>query len=220
MDSLFKKGNTMFRTLVLVAALVAVPAFADDAGTVAVAVDAGTIDVVLPVESVDAGVVAVVDAGVPAAIPVTPEHAVTLVKTVFVAVKEGNWWLAAAGLLLLVVGLLRTLGRRFHDWLPDNNIMDKPLIFIYDTKVGGWLLNWLTALAGGIGTAMAAGVPVDLSLWKSVVIISTSGSALLELYKDIKEWWVARQEAKKKAAEEEAAKKTAVVSPPAEPPKV
>jgi beta-glucanase (GH16 family) len=141
-------------------------------------------------------------------------EASNLVKTVFMSVKEGNWWMAAGALLVLVVGLLRGIGRKFHEWLPDNNIMDKPLIFLYDTKIGGWVLNWLTATAGGIATAMAAGVTVDWSLWKSVLMVSTSGTALFELYSDIKEWWVARQEAKKKAAEEEAAKKAALVSTP------
>ena len=203
------------RTLFLVVALLcSAPAFAQDAGS-AMVVDAGVSEAVAP-----APVVVVVDGGTVDVVPVTPEHAVTMVKTIFTAVKDGNWWLAAAALLLLVVSLLRGLGKKFHAWLPDSNIMDKPLIFLYDTKIGGWVLNWLTATAGGIGTAMAAGVAVDWSLWKAVLMVSTSGTALFELYSDIKEWWVAKQEAKKKAAEEEAAKKAAVVTaPPADPPK-
>lgn len=179
----------MLRTLSLaVFVLLSTPALAEDAG----ATDAGTPTItmseVVIKGSVDAGVPEVVDAGVPVAIPADPAAAVSMVKTIFVAVKEGNWWLAASALLVLVVGLLRTLGKKFHEWLPDNNILDKPLIFLYDTKVGGWLLNWLTALAGGVGTAMAAGVHVDWSLWKSVLMISTSASAVLELVKDITAW--------------------------------
>lgn len=185
------------RTIVLSALLTSSVAFADvemqDSGT-----------------NLDGGVSSSVEAPAPMGLG----EASNLVKTVFMSVKEGNWWMAAGALLVLVVGLLRGIGRKFHEWLPDNNIMDKPLIFLYDTKIGGWVLNWLTATAGGIATAMAAGVTVDWSLWKSVLMVSTSGTALFELYSDIKEWWVARQEAKKKAAEEEAAKKAALVSTP------
>jgi hypothetical protein len=202
------------RTLLLVV-LFSLPAFAD-AGTDVP--DAGVLEVaVVPATAPSTAVV--VDGGVLEVIPADPAVAASMVKTVFVGVKEGNWWLVAAALLLLVVGFLRGIGRKFHDWLPDNNIMDKPLIFFYDTKVGGWILNWLTATAGGVGTAMAAGVSVDWSLWKSVLMVSTSASALFELYKDIKEWVVAKMAAKKKAAEEEAAKKAAVTGAPAEPPK-
>jgi hypothetical protein len=202
------------RTLLLVV-LFSLPAFAD-AGTDVP--DAGVPEVaVVPATAPSTAVV--VDGGVLEVIPADPAVAASMVKTVFVGVKEGNWWLVAAALLLLVVGFLRGIGRKFHDWLPDNNIMDKPLIFFYDTKVGGWILNWLTATAGGVGTAMAAGVSVDWSLWKSVLMVSTSASALFELYKDIKEWVVAKMAAKKKAAEEEAAKKAAVTGAPAEPPK-
>lgn len=204
---------------VLVAVLISTAALADGG------VDAGT-DSDAGIEVVSAAPVVVPSVGdggvlsVPAAPAVEdPAAAVSMVKTVFVGVKEGNWWLVAAALLLLVVGFLRGLGRKFHDWLPDNNIMDKPLIFLYDTKVGGWILNWLTATAGGVGTAMAAGVAVDWSLWKSVLMVSTSASALFELYKDIKEWIVAKMAAKKKAAEEEAAKKAAITGTPTDPPK-
>lgn len=185
------------RWFVLAVALFAgVPAFAQDAGVV---LDDAGITAVVPATPATTPSV-VIDGGTVDVLPTTPAAAVSTVKIVFTAVKDGNWWLAAAGILLLIVGLLRTLGRKFHDWLPDNNIMDKPLIFLYDTKIGGWLLNWLTATAGGVGTAIAAGVAVDWSVWKSVLIVSTSGTALFELYQDIKEWWVARQAAKKAAA--------------------
>lgn len=190
------------KTTILLLLVLSTPAFAD-AGVL----DAGT-PVVAMAPVVVEGSVASVDAGVPVvAAPLDVQASTTLLKTVFTSVKEGNWWMAAAALLVLVVGLLRGIGKKFHDWLPDNNIMDKPLIFLYDTKVGGWLLNWLTALGGGVGTAMAAGVTVDFSLWKSVVIVATSGSALYELYSDIMEWWKNRKAA------------PAPVPAPVEPPK-
>lgn len=187
----------MFRTIVLVAALFAAPAFAD-AGIV----DAGTLVLAMPAESVTASPMAA-DAGVLA--PLDVQASAALVKTIFTGVKDGNWWLVAGAFLVLIVGLLRTAGKKFHEWLPDDNILDKPLLFIYDTKIGGWLLNWLTAMGGGIGTAMAAGVTVDFSLWKSVVMVATSGSALFELYSDIMAWVKAKMAAKKEAAAKAAA---------------
>lgn len=201
----------MNRILILVAALVAAPVFAQDSGVVDAGVAAAApAPMLVPMAALST------DAGVDVKVDVAAE--VNMVKTVFTAVKTGNWWLAAGAFLVLVVSLLRTAGKKFHEWLPDNNILDKPLIFLYDTKVGGWLLNWFTALAGGIGTAMAAGVAVDFTLWKSVVMVSTSASVIFELYKDIMEWVKAR----KAAAVEEASKKLAVVAPaipPVEPPK-
>lgn len=197
----------MFRAFVLAVALASVSAFADAGVDDAVveAVDAG-VAVVAPVVpmaslSIDAGVVDV---------PIEVEASVSMVKTVFTAVKTGDWWLAAGAFLVLVVSLLRTAGKKFHAWLPDDNVLDKPLIFLYDTKIGGWVLNWLTALAGGIGTAMAAGVPVDMSLWKSVLMVSTSASALFELWKDVSEWWASRKKPEPVPAP---------AAPPAEPPK-
>lgn len=201
----------MLRSIVLLAALFAFPAFA---------LDAGSMDIIL--DSPDAGLV--VDAGVVDTAPMAPITVslpdggvgdlspTTMVVTVFTAVKTGNWWVAAAAFLVLVVGVLRSMGKKFHAWLPDNNILDKPLWFLFDTKVGGWLLNWLTAIAGGVGTAMAAGIQPDFSIWKSVLMVSTTGTMLVELYKDIVEWIKTANE--KKAA----AKAAAVTPPPAVPP--
>lgn len=194
----------MVRSLILTAALLSTSSFAQDAGSLA---DAGSAVVVMPpltlVVSADGGVTMAPDVAA----------AASLVKTVFTGVKAGNWWLAAGAFLVLVVSLLRTAGKKFHEWLPDDNILDKPLLFLYDTKIGGWILNWLTATAGGIGTAMAAGVPVDASLWKSVVMVSTSASALFELYSDLMAWWKARA-AKKAVAAVPAPPAVAPVEPP------
>jgi len=216
------------RTILLIATLlVSSSAFAEYAGELAIDMtgkayvgameDAGSVDAgVAVVVMAPVTVVGEVDGG----FQVDVQTEVAMVKTVFNGVKSGNWWLAAGAFLVLVVSLLRSAGKKFHEWLPDNNILDKPLIFIYDTKVGGWVLNWLTALAGGIGTAMLAGVAVDFSLWKSVLMVSTSGSALFELYSDIMAWWKARA-AKKAAAPAPVPAPAPVVEPakPVEPPK-
>lgn len=193
----------MYRLTLLAALLLSPVAFAEYAGELVAFNDAAPQivgnSIIWAIEP-DAGAVAITvsdpvvtipDGGVKLDIPAE----MNMVKVVFTSVKEGNWWLAAGALLMVVVSLLRTSGKKFHEWLPDNNILDKPLIFLYDTKIGGWVLNWLTALAGGIGTAMAAGVTVDMSLWKSVVMVSTSGTALFELWDDLVTWWKNRKPA-------------------------
>ena len=180
----------MLRILALTVVLFSGPLMALDAG-----VDSGSVGVPYITATDRVSYITVsepvitLDGGIQATIP----DSASLVKTVFTGVKTGNWWLVAGAFLVLVVSLLRSFGKKFHDWLPDNNILDKPLIFIYDTKIGGWVLNWLTALSGGIGFALAAGLPVDFSLWKSVVMVSTSGTALFELWDDLMNWWKERK---------------------------
>ncbi len=190
----------MSRLLLLSLALFAAPTFAQD-------VDGGD-------------GTTVVGAPTPALVFASPDGGVAdlsapvLVKAMFTGVKEGNWWLVASAFLVLVVGLIRAFGKKFHDWLPDENVLDKPLWFIFDTKVGAWILNWLTAIAGGVGMALASGIAPDWTLWKSVLMVSTSASMLVELYKDIAEWIKMRQV---KKAEEAAAKAAVVAPPPAAP---
>lgn len=116
------------------------------------------------------------------------DNAFGSMKDFYVAAKEGNWAAAMMFLLFVVVGFLRTLGKKIHSWLPDNSVFDKPLIFMYDTKLGGWLLNWLTAIGGCLVTAHLAGMPVDFHAWRTALIASTGGTALIELKDDIMEW--------------------------------
>lgn len=149
------------------------------------------------------------DAGIISPLPATEA---AMLREIYTAVKSGNGWLAASALLLLVVGFLRKYGKKVHEWLPDTNPLDKPFWFLFDTKIGGWVLNWLTAIAGGLGTAWAAGSKIDGSLVQSVFLVSTSATMLLELYKDIKEWWEKR---KLKKAAEAAAAAAALPQPPA-----
>ena len=90
--------------------------------------------------------------------------------------------------MVLVVGILKTYGKKLHAWIPATSPLNLPLWFIFDTKPGSWLLNWLTAIAAVLGTAMASGAPVNFTVWKTVVMVSTTGTALFELVDDIVEW--------------------------------
>jgi len=112
----------------------------------------------------------------------------SFIKVIFSSVKDGNWWAAAAALLVLVVGLLRTYGKKLHELLPNNLIWDVPLAFLFDTKPGGWLLNVLTAVAGGCGTALLAGEPITWALVKPVLAVAGGGAVFWELAKDFWAW--------------------------------
>lgn len=176
------------RKFALLLLLVAVPAFADYSG--------GVVNWTLAAgESVDAGSVEVPFEAAPApleaqAVPTPPslDTPTVYIGIIFRAVKTGNWWMAAAAFLVLLVSLLRVYGKRLHEWLPDNQIWDKPLWFLFDTKPGGWLLNLMTAVAGGCGTSLLAGEPVTWSIVKPILMVSVTASALWELVKDIIAW--------------------------------
>lgn len=205
------------KAFILAAALLApVAAFAADGGVV---IDAGVVEVVV---AVDAGspMAEAADAGVATVVPSLDKPLVSM-KGFYEAVKSGNGWLAAMFMLFALVGLLRVVGKRVHAMIPDDTKhpvlkpVEKVLYFLFDTKIGGWLLNWLSAVGGCLSTAALAGMPVDASAWKVAVMASTGGTALIELKDDVLEWWDARQAAKK---EEEAKKAAVVAAPPADPP--
>lgn len=176
-------------------------------GTVVVMGDAGH------PESEDAGFILTEDGGV-VFVQAALDHPLDSMQNFYVSAKEGKWWVAAMFMLLAVVGFFRVAGKKLHDWIPDDSAWDKPLFFIYETKVGGWLLNWLTAISGALFFAHQAGIPVDAGTWKTAFLASTGSTAIVELWQDISEWLKKRKE--KKAAE--AAALAAVVTKPVDPP--
>jgi len=170
--------------------------------SLAAAQDAGVVDAGVTVVA-DAGVAAV-DAGVVFVVP-SADHPIVSAKGFYAAVKSGNGWLAAMFMLFFLVGFIRVVGKRVHAMIPDDtkNKLLKPiealLRFIFDTKIGGWLLNWMAAVGGCLSASALAGAPVDSAAWKVAIMASTGGTALIELKDDVMEWWDARQEAKKVA---------------------
>ena len=195
-----------------------------DAGVAAI--DAGVVNlefVPAPVVTLDAGVV----------IPSLDEP-ITSAKGFYAAVKTGNGWLAAMFMLFFLVGFIRIVGKRIHAMIPDDTKnkflvpVEKVLYFIFDTKIGGWVLNWLSAIGGCLSAAALAGMPVDAAAGKVALMASTGGTALIELKDDVMEWWDKKNAEKAAVAADEAAKKVAAVAavpaaaevvPPVEPPK-
>lgn len=209
------------KNLILCCALLCSPlAFAEDAGTFVV--DAGVVDVELVAP--DAGVLIVPSL----------EEPLTSAHGFYMAVRTGNGWLAAMFMLFFFVGFIRIIGKRIHAMIPDDTKnkflvpVERVLFFIFDTKIGGWVLNWLSAIGGCLSASAMAGAPVDAAAWKVSILASTGGTALIELKDDVMEWWDKKNADKAAAAAEEAAKKVAAVAavpaaadvvPPVEPPK-
>jgi hypothetical protein len=167
----------------------------------------------------DKAVVVVNDAD-PAATTPSLDAPLMSAKGFFLAVKTGNGWLAAMFMLFFFVGGMRIGGKWLHNMIPDETKnwflapVERVLYFFFDMKLGGWILNWLSAIGGCLSTAAMAGMPVDAASWKVALLASTGGTVLIELKDDVMEWWALR---KKKAAEKaaaEAAAKLAVVGAP------
>jgi hypothetical protein len=129
---------------------------------------------------------------IPAGSPIN--NPVGAFKAFYIACKDGNWTLAAALLLFVLVGAVRMFGKKVHALIPDTNPLDIPFAFLFDTKIGGWVLNWATAIGGCLSMAYMAGMPVDGAAWKTALLASTGGTMLIELKDDVMEWWKARQE--------------------------
>ena len=195
------------KSFILCCALVcSTSAFADDAGVV------------------DAGV-SVADAGITLIAP-SLDAPLLSAKGFYTAVKTGNGWLAAMFMLFFLVGFMRVGGKRIHAMIPDDTKhwllkpIEKFLAFVFDTKIGGWLLNWLSAVGGCLSSAAMAGMPVDASSWKVAILASTGGTALIELKDDVMEWWDKKNVEKAAAKIVEDAAKLAVVAVPPVPEKV
>lgn len=166
-----------------------------DAGYV---VDAGEVDagaeIALPAVPLNIGGVA---APLP---PLSIDEPITTAKGFYAAAKSGQWAIAFAFLLVAFIAFLRTGGKWLHDKIPDDSMWDKPFFFLFETKIGGWILNWLTSISMVFVTAYEAKLPIDSGLWKTALMASTGATALVELAKDIKEWWDKKQAEKKAAA--------------------
>jgi len=187
----------MFKNILLLSLVLSTASLAsEDAGLVVESsggvIDAGSMVVVLD---------PVVDAGMPAVSPVlvtdtsSLDNPMVFVKVIVDGVKAGDWATAAAALLVLVVALLKMFGKKLHDFIPDTSPLDKPLWFLFDTKPGGWLLNFLFSTGAGIGLSIAAGEKVTWALIKPILTVSLSAAAIWGLWKDISEWMKERKKA-------------------------
>lgn len=123
----------------------------------------------------------------PAAVVSSLDDPTVYLRIIFDAVEKKNWGALAAAVLVLFVAVFRAFGKKLHDFLPDDSFADKPLIFLYDTKLGGWVLNTCTAMAGGFGTALLAGKAIDFELVRTVLSVSLSAAGIWGAVKDAME---------------------------------
>lgn len=121
--------------------------------------------------------------------PVSVDDPMSWVKLLFEMIAGGRWPEAGAVFLIIAVGLIRLFGPKLHAYLPDNVIWDKPLTFLFETKPGGWVLNFLTAVAGGLGSAVMVGSPLTWGLVKPILSVALTGAGIWTLVTDIVEWW-------------------------------
>lgn len=116
-----------------------------------------------------------------------------IAKVMFEAVNSGDWAAVAGAALVLIVAGIRLYGQKVRGALPDENIVDKALTWLLESKPGGWVLNILTAISGAMGTALLAGAPITFSIIKAALLTALSGAALWELLKDVLGWWTAKK---------------------------
>jgi len=218
--------NFIFCTALLLASVV----HAEDAGSFSLVAAGVSHDAGLRIELsaiVITGTVEIVDAGASALVPVVPSLDAPLdsAKGFYHALTTGNGWLAAMFMLFFLVGFIRIVGKRVHAMIPDDTThvilrpIEKALTFCFDTKVGGWLLNWLSAIGGCLASTHLAGHAVDAESWKVAFLASTGGTALVELKDDVMEWWDKKnaEKAAAKAAEAEAKKTVVALEAPIPP---
>jgi len=209
------------KNFILCCALLCSSAALSEGVVAPVQIDAGTVVVEMSALVVT-GVAEPVDAGVSVVLDPTFTDPFLSTKGFYHAVTTGNGWLIAMFLLFFLVGGLRVVGKRVHAMIPDDTKhpvlkpVETALFFIFDTKIGGWVMNWLSAIGGCVATAAMAGHAVDGETWRVAIMASTGGTALIELKDDVMEWWDKKAAAalEKKTAEEAA--KLAVVAPATE----
>lgn len=183
---------------VLIAVTLALPSFAqEDAGVpveieVVSIVDAGVID---------AGVIGLADGGTISVNPNVLDDLTPMVLITKKHIENGDWASAVAGVLVLLIGLFRMFAKKIHDFIPDENPIDKFFFFMLETKPGGWILNFLTVTAAGLGSTMLVGEPVTWAIIKPVLMLSFSAAGIWGLVKDLWEWIQKKiEEGKKKEA--------------------
>ena len=120
----------------------------------------------------------------PPAAPSSLDDPTVYLNVIFDAVKNKAWGAVAAAALVLLVALFRAFGRKLHDFIPDSSPFDKPFYFLLETKLGGWILNTCTAMAGGFGTALLAHQMIDFSLVRTVIGVSLSAAGIWGAVKD------------------------------------
>lgn len=121
------------------------------------------------------------------------DNPMPVAQAVYKAVALGDWWTAAAGVLVLLVALIRWGGPKVHELIPDFKPIDLPLDFLFHTKPGGYVLNLMTSAAVVMTPAVLSGTHVTWALVKPVLMVSGGAALLWEMLKDSWDWWQAKK---------------------------
>ena len=179
-----------------------------DAGSVDVPMDAVAVDAGVSV--VDAGVVAIADGGVVAVNAAALDNLAPYVELTKKHIDNGDWVSAISCVLVILIGLFRMFAKKLHDFIPDDNPLDKFFYFMLETKPGGWIVNFLTTSGLGVGSFLMLGQPITWAILKPIFGLSLTMAGVWEAAKDLWEW----AQPKIKAMME---KKTTPPAPPAAP---
>lgn len=179
-----------------------------DAGSVDVPMDAVAVDAGVSV--VDAGVVVIADGGVVAVNAAALDNLVPYVELTKKHIENGDWVSALSCVLVILIGLFRMFAKKLHDFIPDDNPLDKFFYFMLETKPGGWIVNFLTTSGLGVGSFLMLGQPITWAILKPIFGLSLTMAGVWGAAKDLWEW----AQPKIKAMME---KKTTPPAPPAAP---
>jgi len=123
----------------------------------------------------------------------TTQQVIDLLKYAGGSFKAGMWLSGVVALIVAVVFTIRLFGKKAHDAIPDDSILDKPFWFLFDTKPGGILLNALTACGVVLAPLMVAGQVLTPTLVGVTLAASIGASQVWGWAKDVYEWWKSRK---------------------------
>lgn len=128
------------------------------------------------------------------------ENPVIYLRGFYKSVRAGNYFEAAALLVIAFVAFLQWGGAKLHEKLPDElppnptisdrawGALERFLWFWFDTKPGKILKLCLTAASAGVGGAWVLGEPITPELVKPIMLTTFTASTLFGWAKDFMEW--------------------------------
>ena len=112
----------------------------------------------------------------------------TFVNIAAKLIAAKSWFAGIVAALVALIAGLRLYGKRLHAKIPDDHWADAPLWFLFNTKPGGWIFNWLVAVGGGCGIALIKDGTITPSVVKVIVILSTSLTTVYHFAADLIAW--------------------------------
>jgi hypothetical protein len=123
----------------------------------------------------------------------TTQQLLELLKFTKGALGAGEFFAAAIAAIIALVFAVRIFGKKVHDFIPDDSVLDKPFFFLFDTKPGGVILNALVTSGVVLAPALLSGAKMTPVLAGSTLLAGVGASAIWGWLKDLIGWWKARK---------------------------